>query len=166
MKIRIILFVGLLLSSADLLAQSTIELTVHTLNYEKNSPCKTAVVETYSGEELLNTIPSTTKKGVNLELALGEIYRIEVSAPKRVTRFFNIDLTSENLTDERVHLIKMDVDISLFIEEKDVDYSYVLSNPVIAFYYDSDSETFTFNEAETKVMASKIEELTGGKQKK
>ena len=117
--------------------QLEIPFQVKTLDYTTQKKETGVTVKAFDAGILLSTVVSNSSGIAKVSLPAGKKYKLEISKPGKVTRFVIVDLTkvTEEALDNGVDPTG-GVDMSLFEEAKDVDYSYVAQNPATIFSFD------------------------------
>jgi hypothetical protein len=117
--------------------QLEIPFQVKTLDYTTQKKEVGVTVKAFDAGILLTTVVSNSSGTAKLSLPAGKKYKLEISKPGKVARFVIVDLTkvTEEALDNGVDPTG-GVDMSLFEEVKDVDYSYVAQNPATIFSFD------------------------------
>jgi len=117
--------------------QLEIPFQVKTLDYTTQKKETGVTVKAFDAGILLSTVVSNSSGIAKVSLPAGKKYKLEISKPGKVARFVIVDLTkvTEEALDNGVDPTG-GVDMSLFEEVKDVDYSYVAQNPATIFSFD------------------------------
>ena len=133
------LFVVLIYITQFGYGQLEIPFQVKTLDYTTQKKETGVTVKAFDDGILLSTVVSNSSGIAKVSLPAGKKYKLEISKPGKVARFVIVDLTkvTEEALDNGVDPTG-GVDMSLFEEVKDVDYSYVAQNPATIFSFDSE----------------------------
>jgi hypothetical protein len=133
----VFLFVVLIYFTQFGYGQLEIPFQVKTLDYTTQKKETGVTVKAFDAGILLSTVVSNSSGIAKVSLPAGKKYKLEISKPGKVTRFVIVDLTkvTEEALDNGVDPTG-GVDMSLFEEVKDVDYSYVAQNPATIFSFD------------------------------
>ncbi len=133
----VFLFVVLIYITQFGYGQLEIPFQVKTLDYITQKKEAGVIVKTFDAGILLTTVVSNSSGIAKVSLPAGKKYKIEISKPGKVARFVIVDLTkvTEEALDNGVDPTG-GVDMSLFDDVKDVDYTYVAQNPATIFSFD------------------------------
>ena len=133
----VFLFVVLIYITQFGYGQLEIPFQVKTLDYTTQKKETGVTVKAFDAGILLSTVVSNSSGIAKVSLPAGKKYKLEISKPGKVTRFVIVDLTkvTEEALDNGVDPTG-GVDMSLFEDVKDLDYSYVAQNPATNFSFD------------------------------
>lgn len=161
MSFKSLLFLSFFLVSSSLMAQVKVPFKVKTLNKATQKKEAGVTVKVYDGATLVNTYTSDGSGEVNLMLDGGKKYKIEVSKSGKVSRNFAINL--KNVDDELIqgaNAPKGEIDMSLFDQVPNVDYSYVTSNVATEFYFDpTQSQNLLYDDVLAGKMVAKVDKI-------
>lgn len=161
MGLKTLLFFSFFLTSVLTFGQAKVNFKVKTLNKATQKKEAGVTVKVYDGSTLVSTTTSDASGEVLLNLNGGKKYKVEVLKAGKVTRNFLIDL--KNVNDELIQggdMPKGEIDMSLFDQVPNVDYSYVTSNPATEFYFDpTQSANLLYDDVLAEKMVAKVEKI-------
>jgi len=133
----IFLFIVFFYITQFVYGQLEIPFQVKTLDYTTQKKEAGVTVKAFDAGNLLSTVVSNSSGIAKVSLPAGKKYKLEISKTGKVTRFIIVDLTkvTEEALEDGVDPTG-GVDMSLFEELKEVDYSYVAQNPATIFSFD------------------------------
>jgi epidermal growth factor receptor substrate 15 len=118
-------------------------------------------VKLYEGSSVVKSFTTDASGLVQLILDGKKKYKLEFSKGGKVTRYVNIDL--KNVDDELIqgaNAPKGELDMSLFDQLPNVDYSYVTSNPATEYFFDpSISQNLEYDTVLAEKMVKKVQKI-------
>ncbi|AEA45604.1 hypothetical protein [Fluviicola taffensis] len=118
-------------------------------------------VKLYEGSTVLKTVTSDGTGIIQLSLDGKKKYKLEFSKSGKVTRYVTIDL--KNVDDELIqgaNAPKGELDMSLFDQLPNIDYSYVTSNPATEYYFDPTiSQNLEYDTVLADKMKKKVDKI-------
>src|SRR6218665_2608876 len=157
MKFSFFLLVSLLLCSFTGYSQA-LSYEVTTTNYttQKKEPATT--IKIYEGSNQIFSSATNGSGVLVVTFEKGKTYKIEASKTGKVTRFAYVN--TSGIEDELIQGsggVKGRMQISLFDEQPNVDYSYITQNPFTTFSFDGTE--MVFNSEQASKMSSQIEKI-------
>ncbi len=140
-------------------SQVDVILDIKTADYTSGKKLAGVTVDVYDGANIIKSVVSSTNGGVKIVIPSGKIYKVELSKPGKVSRFFNVD--SKGISAEAIQggsSVNRDMEVNLFDEIPGVDFSPVEKNPFTELYFEGNA-TLSFDEAIAMKMKKKIDEL-------
>lgn len=140
-------------------SQNYLDLYISAVDYVTRDKINEITLEIYRLDSLVQTVKQKSKKDIYVQLASGFEYKVVVQKEGKVPRYFKFSL--ENLSTDNVkkHKPKSIIEISLFDRLKDVDYKFVLDNPVAEYYYDVTHSLMVFDFERAQKMSNKVFEI-------
>lgn len=157
MRLRI-LFLFLCFTAFNVVFSQNCRFNIKVLNYVTDKKEQGATVTVYDGSNVVTSAVSNASGAVNIVFPVGKTYKIEISKPGKVTRFLMVNVT--NVNDETLQggEVGSGMDVRLFDEMPNVDYSYVTSNPITTFSFKGEPN-LVFDEATAMKMKQKIDKI-------
>ncbi len=157
MRLRILLLF-LCFSAFHVVFSQNCKFNIKVLNYVTDKKEPGATVTVYDGANVVTSGVSNASGAVNIVFPTGKIYKIEISKPGKVTRFIMVNVT--NVNDETLQggEVGSGMDVRLFDEMPNVDYSYVTSNPITTFSFKGEPN-LSFDEGAAMKMKQKIDKI-------
>jgi epidermal growth factor receptor substrate 15 len=147
--------------------QVQVEIDVKVFDYVTDKKIAGANVEVFDGGTSIKSGITPSNGNIKFTVPAGKKYKVEVSKPGKVSRYFLIDakgIEAELIQGKNKVLIGPD--IKLFDQVGNVDYSFIENNPITEFYFDLTSNSVEYDQAMANKMAKKIESLIAEAQKK
>ena len=146
--------------------QVMVDVDVKMTNYTSGKKLSGATVQVLSGSSVVKSANSPSNGNVKFKLPAGKKYKLVFSKPGKVSRFIRLDasdITKEGLSGAKA--AKMVMQVSLFDELANIDYSYIENNPITEFYYEGSPE-LVYDDIIANRMRKKIEALMAETEKK
>jgi epidermal growth factor receptor substrate 15 len=141
-------------------SQLMVQLDCRTISYKTNKKESGVTVNVYEGSKLIKSTTTTTNGSSIFEIPSGKIYTVEFAKAGKVSR--NIKVNTKDIVAELLPAATtpfMEVQVSLFDEIENADFSYVKNNPITEFYFDGKSPQLKYDEVLAKKMSKKIEAI-------
>lgn len=132
---------------------------VKIVDYTTGLKSKTGFVNVYSNNVFESKHAVDTNGRVSLKLSNVQWYKIEACDSGKVCRYVLVHLNQEESDMFMGESISGGCEISLFPEEKDKDYQYVLNNPITLFTYSADFPELIYDEKKAKNMVDRVSEI-------
>ncbi|TNE55637.1 MAG: hypothetical protein EP338_02365 [Bacteroidetes bacterium] len=160
-----LLFVAIGLIHMVGLSQVMVNIDVKMAHYETGKKLSGATLTVLDGATTVKTATSPSNGNIKFSIPAGKKYKFVFSKPGKVNRFLNLD--AKDIDEARLggKDAKMVVQVSLFDEQPNIDYSYVLKNPFTEFYYEG-SPDLVYDQIIAERMRKKIEALMAEADKK
>jgi epidermal growth factor receptor substrate 15 len=153
-------FVFLCMNTA-VFAQAKVPFSVFLKNKATGKKESGVTVTVYEGSSVVSTSVSDGSGTVKLILDGGKKYKVEFTKGGKVTRFVSVDL--KNVTDELLQgssVPKGELDMSMFDQVPNVDFSYVTSNPATEYYFNqAEDANLKYDEVLADKMIKKVDKL-------
>ncbi|MBI3239500.1 MAG: hypothetical protein HYZ43_11785, partial [Flavobacteriia bacterium] len=153
-------FVFLFVNTA-VFAQAKVPYTIFVKNKTTGKKESGVTVTVSEAGKTVSTNVSDGSGTIKLTLDGGKKYKIEFTKAGKVTRFVNVDL--KNVSDELLQgsaVPRGELEMSLFDQAPNIDYSYVTSNPATEYYYDpNENQDLVYDQVLGEKMIKKVEKL-------
>ncbi|MDH4473587.1 MAG: hypothetical protein QE487_13340 [Fluviicola sp.] len=150
-----------LFMNTGVFAQAKVPYTIFVKNKITGKKESGVTVTVYEGSSTVSTNVSDGSGTVKLTLDGGKKYKIEFTKAGKVTRFVSVDL--KNVTDELLQgssVPRGELEMSLFDQAPNIDYSYVTSNPATEYYYDpNENADLVYDKVLGEKMIKKVNKL-------
>lgn len=118
-----------------------------------------STIKVLDGGTVVKSVQASGSGTFSILLPLNKKYRIEVSKPGKVTKFFNVDVSGIYEEDLPPGNLPLQVDMTLFDDSPNVDFSFLKSEAVVDFFYDDMQASMGFNKGKLNKMKKKIDKL-------
>lgn len=161
MRFLLISIVVFLFMNTGVFAQAKVPYTIFVKNKITGKKESGVTVTVYEGSSTVSTNVSDGSGTLKLTLDGGKKYKIEFTKAGKVTRFVSVDL--KNVTDELLQgssVPRGELEMSLFDQSPNIDYSYVTSNPATEYYYDpNENADLVYDKVLGEKMIKKVNKL-------
>ncbi|MES2588165.1 MAG: hypothetical protein V4622_04240 [Bacteroidota bacterium] len=123
-------------------------------------------IDVFDGANNIKSVVTPSNGVVKITIPSGKKYKVELSKPGKVSRFFYVD--SKGINAEAIQggsSVNRDLEVNLFDEIQGVDFSYVETNPFTELYFEGNPK-LSFDEAIAGKMKKKIDDLLKQAEKK
>ncbi len=151
---------GFLLLTSSLVQGQEIKFSVRVVEQDTNKKLVGVSVSAFLDTNLFQLKTTDSLGVVDLNLPVEKEYKIVISEPNMVTRFFIVDLT--NCSPEQVMMypeFSSSCEVKLFNEKDGVDYTYIINNPITRFYQGGGRTYLDFDSKMAMKMAKEIEQI-------
>lgn len=125
-------------------------------------------IRVYEGSSVVASgVTASNGKAPLMKVPADKIYKVEFSKPGKVTRFIELntkDIDEELLQSSTAPFLQMEM--SLFEEDPNVDFSYVKDNPATEFYFDGKNPRLAYDDIIKSRMQKKIDGIMADAEKK
>lgn len=108
---------------------------------------------------VISSVKSSGGGSYNMLLTFNKNYKIEFSKPGMVTKYFTMDVRDVIEEDLPPGNLTSKVDMTLFKDNPAVDFGFLNSTPVAAFFYDAMVGGLDYNKSKSKKVSKQIEKL-------
>lgn len=148
-------------------AQVTVNIDTKAVDFVTGKKLSGVTINVLDGATVVKSGVTPSNGNLKFNVPTGKKYKVEFTKPGKVTRFMYLD--SKNIEKEMISgasSVEMGVEVSLFDELPNVDYSYIENNPFTEYYFDGTNPTLAYDEVIKAKMKKKIESLMAEVEKK
>ncbi len=160
------LFLLFLTISFSGISQMEMHVSCGAFDYKTNKKESGVTVRIYEGSTVVASGVTAANGQVLLKVPTEKNYKVEFSKAGKITRFVTIN--AKNIDVELLQgaaFPDVRVDITLFEESPNVDYSYIKQNAITDFYFDGKNPTLAYNSTSSNKMKSEVEKAMAAAEK-
>lgn len=163
---KLLAVIVILLVSLSGFTQVMVDVDIKMVDFATRKKLSGSMVTVYDGTKVVNSSNAGSNGNVKFSIPAGKKYKMVFSKEGKVNRFLRLDASEINASSlGGAKSATMEIEVSLFDEVPNIDYSYVENNPITEFYFESDPK-LVFDDIIAARMAKKIEALMAEMDKK